>query len=167
QQPVSPEKKRAMNKLDPVDIYPQLQERSGRERNRNKQASNSADTTQPNLSSESGTSANSNRNSRRHSAKKSLPAELAITATPAPAIAPPEPVATASPDSSVALGIAANAQSTLPPQTMTALGNLPSSDNQRNTLLSLPIILALLVLVLIALVFAFAKLIRYLRGSSV
>ncbi|MFN0109053.1 MAG: hypothetical protein ACKVZH_09410, partial [Blastocatellia bacterium] len=42
QQPVSPEKKRAMNKLDPVDIYPQLQERSGRERNRNKQASNSA-----------------------------------------------------------------------------------------------------------------------------
>lgn len=167
QQPVSPEKKSAMNKLDPVDIYPQLQERSGKDRNRNKQTSNSTAANQPNTSPQSDTPANSRRNSRRRSAEKSLPAELAITTTPTPAITPPEPVATASPDSSAALGETANNQSTPPPQTMTELGNLPSNNNQRNALLPLPIILALLVLVLIALIFAFAKLIRYLRGPVI
>ncbi len=172
QQPMSAEKKSAMHKLDPVDIFPQVQERSGKDRNRNNRSSNSASANLANNSSKTEPRANSRRNSRRrHPSEEKLPTDLAANSTPTPTIAAQsagsEPAAspTATPDSIVAVGETANNRTAQPPQTLAAIGNPPgSSDGNRNPLLSLPIILALLVLVLIVLVLVFAKLIRYLRG---
>lgn len=173
QQPITAEKKSAMHKLDPVDIFPQVQERSGKDRNRN----NGSNTALAKDSSQSEPRTSKSRHSRRrHSSKEKLSTDLADLATsiPTPAIAAnktePEPTASpaATPDSIVAVGETANNNLAPPPQTLAAVGNLPESGNgNRTPLLSLPIILALLVLVLIVLVLVFAKLIRYLRGPIV
>lgn len=183
QQPMSPEKKSAMHKLDPVDIFPQVRERSGTDRNRNNRATKSStESASPELtsnSSERETRSRSRKNSRgRRSTEESLPTDLAVNAiaTPTPAIgsqsATPEPIATASPttttDSSVALAEPASKKADPPPQTLAAMGPLRDDGiGGQNKLLSLPIILALLVIVLIALVLVFAKLVRYLRGPAV
>lgn len=179
QQPISAEKKSAMHKLDPVDIFPQAQERSGKDRNRNNRPSISASADLTNNSLKAEQRANSRRNSRRrNSSEERLPTHLAANAnpTPTPAIGThntqTEPATTASPiatpDSSVAIGETASNKAAPPPQTLAAIGNLPESGGgNRNSVLSLPIILALLVLILIMLVFVFAKLIRYLRGPVI
>lgn len=174
QQPMSAEKKRAMNKLDPVDIFPQVQERSGKERNQNKRSSTSLTADLSNSSTTAEQRTSKRRNSRRHrSSDENLQTDIAANASQTPAItqnnAEPEPMASPAPtpDSSITLNETANNKPP-PPQTLAAIGNPPGSGNSsQNSMLSLPIILALLVLVLIALVLAFAKLIRYLRGPVV
>ncbi len=183
QQPMSPEKKSAMHKLDPVDIFPQVRERSGTDRNRNNHSSKSstgpASTESANSSSQRETRSRSRKNSRgRHSPAESLPTNLAVnaSASPTPAIgsisATPEPTATGLPaatsDSTVALAEPVSKKADPPPQTLAAMSTLRDDGiGGQNKLLSLPIILALLVIVLIALVLVFAKLIRYLRGPAV
>ncbi|MGH9799216.1 MAG: hypothetical protein ACRD82_02540 [Blastocatellia bacterium] len=177
QQTMTPEKKSAMHKLDPVDLFPQVRERSGKDRNRNNRSSNSGSADLTNNSSEPEPRASSRRNSRRrHSSERGLPTDSAAITTPTPAPttlnSEPEPTATASPavtpDSSIAVGETTDNKAVPPPQTLAAMGNLPASGgNHRNPILSLPIILVMLALVLIALVFAFAKLIRFLRGPVI
>lgn len=174
QQPMSAEKKRAMHKLDPVDIFPQVQERSGKERNLNKRSANSLTADLSNSSATAEQRTSKRRSSRRHrSSDENLQTDIAANASQTPAItqnnAEPEPMASPAPtpDSSITLNETAN-NKPAPPQTLAAIGNPPGSGNSsQNSMLSLPIILALLVLVLIALVLAFAKLIRYLRGPVV
>lgn len=177
QQPISAEKKSAMHKLDPVDVFPQVQERSGKDRNRNNRPSNSASADLTSNSSKEKPPAGSRRNSRRrNSSEARLPTDLAANVSPTPTPATekqsiePEPMASpaATPDSIVAVGETSSNNAAPPPQTLTAIGNLPeSSGGNRDPLLSLPIILALLGVVLIVLVLVFAKLIRYLRGPVV
>ena len=179
QQPMSPEKKSAMHKLDPVDIFPQVRERSGSERNRNNRATKSStESASPQLTSNASEKETRSR-SRKHSRGRheSVSTDLAAngTASPTPIIessgATLEPTATvlpaATPDSSPALAETASKKIDPPPQTLAAMGNLQEDAlGGQNKLLSLPIILALLVIVLIALVLLFAKLVRYLRGPA-
>ncbi len=174
QQPISPEKKSAMHKLDPVDIFPQVRERSGTDRNRNnRSAKNSTESVSSALISNSSDREKRSR-SRKHSRGRheTVSTDLAAngTASPTPILespgATPEPSAT--PDSSLVLAETTSKKLDPPPQTLAAMGPLPGDAIRgQNKLLSLPIILALLVIVLIALVLVFAKLIRYLRGPAV
>lgn len=180
QQPISPEKKSAMHKLDPVDIFPQVRERSGTDRSRNnRSAKNSPESVSSELtgnSSEREIRSRSRKHSRgRHEAAST---NLAVkgTASPTPILespgATPEPSATilpaATPDSSAVLAETTSKKLDPPPQTLAAMGNLQGDAiGGQNKLLSLPMILVLLVIVLIAVVLVFAKLIRYLRGPAV
>ena len=176
QQPVPEEKKRAMHKLDPIDIFPQVQERGGRERGRDKRAS-----FEPAEDSSKSANNNSRRNSRkRESSSETSATDLAGNAAPLPtptiitdaatpaisAVTPEQPPSPATrPDSQVALGERSN--SSVPSsQTMAAMNTspMPTNDSSKNHLLPLPLILALLVLVLVMLILVFTKLIRYLRG---
>ncbi|MBS1791720.1 MAG: hypothetical protein JST85_28690 [Acidobacteria bacterium] len=176
QQPISPEKKSALHNLDPVDIFPQAQERNGKNRNRNSRYSKKvSETVATELASNSSESSHSRsgRKSRRHrSSEQSAPtglAENSLTApstTTTPQLNPPaSPVAT--PDEGASLAESPGKPSAQP-QTLASMSNLPEAGtNSQHTLLSLPIILALLVIVLIALVLVFAKLVRHLRGPAV
>lgn len=179
QQSISPEKKSAMHNLDPVDIFPQARERSGKASNRSanssKSSPKSASTELATNSSEPESRKASRRNSRRHhSSGESTPTDLAAIATPTSAIAPsntqPETPASpvSSPDSSLSLAETNSKKSDPPPQTLATMSNLPEGvGGVQNHLFSLPVILALLVIVLIALVLVFAKLVRFLRGPAV
>lgn len=180
QQPVSEEKKRAMHKLDPIDIFPQVQERGGRERNRDKRASsNDASGTLAGESNNSANSQNSKRGSRRKNSSSETPTnDLAATAIPLPtptAVSETSSTATsATTPQSQALPVTtsepqpgfaekANSAST---QTLAAMNTSPlsSAPTVKNSALPLPIILALLVLVLVMLILVFTKLVRYLRN---
>lgn len=174
QQSVPEEKKRAMHKLDPIDIFPQVQERGDQGRNRDKRTSNNeVSTVLANESESSQSGKTSRRNSRR---KIALPetgtADLAGTVSP-----PPTPLTvsetssaaatTATPDLSTSTGsVGERASSAASTQTLAAMNTspLPSNVAAKDQALPLPIILALLVLVLVMLIFVFTKLIRYLRN---
>lgn len=181
QQTVSPEKKSAMHNLDPVDIFPQARERSGKENKRGpssaKISPHSAQAELATNSSEPESSKRSLRSSRRHhSSEDTAHTDRVALATPTPAIdnpsAQPEPDASAStiatPALSLPLAETSGKNREAPPQTLASISNLPEGEGGvRNHLLSLPVIVALLVIVLISLVLVFAKLVRFLRGPAV
>lgn len=173
QQSVPEEKKRAMHKLDPIDIFPQVQERGDQRRNRDKRTSNNEDSTV--LANES-ESSSKGKASRRKSRKKNdlpetSPTDLAGTVSPSPTplmASETSSVTTATPDLSTSTGstgekVNSAASST---QTLAAMNTspLPSNVAAKDQTLPLPIILALLVLVLVMLILVFTKLIRYLRN---
>lgn len=175
QQPISPEKKSTLHNLDPADIFPQAQERGGKERNRNKRASKKVSESSAELASNSSelSRSRSHRKSRRHrSSDESAPTDLAASSLTAPTTTvTPQPDPTASPiptpDARAFLAESPEKPS-VQPQTLASMSNLPEAGtNGQHTLLSLPIILVLLVIVLIALVLVFAKLVRHLRGPAV
>lgn len=182
QQPMTPEKKSAMHRLDPVDIFPQVKERGGPAPTRNNRSAKNAPGTNSSevasATSQQELPARSRKHSRsRRSSEEVLATDLATT-NASPPIAPEsqgataQPTATvlpaATPDSSVALAEPASKTVDPPPQTLAAMGSLhESGTGDQNKLLSLPLILVLLVIVLFALVLVFAKLIRYLRGPAV
>ena len=175
QQSVPEEKKRAMHKLDPIDIFPQVQERGEQGRNRDKRTSNNEGSTILANESESSQSGKmSRRNSRR---KNNLPetvtADLAGTVSPSPtpltvSEASSAAATTAKPDLSTSTGSTGErANSTAAStQTLAAMNTspLPSNVAAKDQTLPLPIILALLVLVLVMLILVFTRLIRYLRN---
>lgn len=181
QQPVTEERKRAMHKLDPIDIFPQVQERGGRERGRDKKTSNDVASAPADESDKTAKNGNSRRNSRRRNSSSetlatdlannpgSLPTPAAIANNNASAeiAATPEPqtALAANPNSPILAGENNNVN-VRSSQTMVALNTspIPINDASKNHTLSLPIILALLVMVLVMLILVFTKLIRYLRG---
>ena len=182
QQPMTPEKKSAMHRLDPVDIFPQVKERAGSAPTRNNRSvknsagANSAEVASGSSLQEMHTRSHKHFRSRR-SSEEVLATDLAITnATPPTAPesqnATPQPTPTvlpvSTPDSSIALAEPVSKKVDPPPQTLAAMGTLHETGiGDQNKLLTLPIILVMLVIVLIALVLVFAKLIRYLRGPAV
>ncbi len=184
QQPVPEEKKRAMHKLDPIDIFPQVQERGGRERNRDKRASsNDASAILANESANAASNSSSKRSSRKkNSSPETSTTDLANTANQLPT---PSVIS----DNSTATATAINSQSQASPvtaaqsqpdftekansttaassQTLAAMNTSPipsTAAASKDSALPLPIILALLVIVLTMLILVFTKLIRYLRN---
>ncbi|MEP7339050.1 MAG: hypothetical protein ABI977_15045 [Acidobacteriota bacterium] len=169
---VPAEKKRAMNKFDPTDLFPEAKEHGRKERNKRDKNSASSLTSNASSAGAEPTSA-SRKNSRRRRSEttgsaKSKP-EMAANASPAPtpATAPQD-----SPSPNIVMGGAA-ALTASHPQTLIASNNAPASSSEtslrgqplQDSWLSLPVILTLLSLVALALIFALAKLRKQLRGS--
>ncbi len=172
QQSVPEEKKRAMHKLDPIDIFPQVQERGDQGRNRDKRTSNNeGSTVLANESESSNTGKTSRRNSRRkNDSPETSAAELAGNVAPSPTpMTIGETAATAATSSTPDLPVSveertnpATSSQTLAAMNTSALpSNVPTTKDQT---LPLPVTLALLALVLVMLILVFTKLIRYLRN---
>jgi hypothetical protein len=176
QQPgaVPAEKKRAMNKFDPTDLFPEAKEHGRKERTRRDK-----NLASPSILASDSSSAGaeppsaSRKNSRRRRSEttgsaKSNP-EMAANASPAPT---PATASQDSPSPSAVIGRAAVLAS---PASQTLIASkkasAPSSETSprgqplQDSWLSLPVILMLLSLVALALIFALAKLRKQLRGS--
>ncbi len=163
QQPISPEKKRAMQRFDPVDIFPEAQdrargsatttERRGRSRRRGSPAALGAAATAP--SAPAGV------------APQPTPsATLSVSATPLAEPSPAATTATAAKRGVSSLAAAANA----PPQMMGQNASLNSSSPANGEiggepLWSLPVILGLFAIVLLALIALVLALMKQLRRS--
>jgi len=188
--PVSAEKKRAMSKFDPTDLFPEARDRNKKERARRER--NSAQGSILANTAPLGTeTVASRKNSRRRrseptgsansEAKRSAnappaPAASAAAPVPSPSLvamqkAEPTPAAAPgeSPSPSAVMGGAA-ALTSPPSQTLLASSKASAETSTRgqspqNSWLSLPVILALLSLVSLALIFALVKLMKQFRGS--
>ena len=181
QQPgaVPAEKKRAMNKFDPTDLFPEAKEHGRKERT--KRDKNSAlpsllASNEPSAIVESLTASRKSSRRRRSEAARSAKSETRLAANTTPA-ATPAPMSTPSlvavqktePTPSAVIGGAA-ALTTPPPQTLVA-SNAPVASSETSPSkppqypwLSLPVILTLLSLVALALLVSLAKLMRQFRG---
>jgi cobalamin biosynthesis Mg chelatase CobN len=172
QQTVPEEKKRAMHKLDPIDIFPQVQERGDQGRNRDKRASNNeGSTVLANESERSNTSKTSRRNSRRKDdSPETSAADLAGNVAPSPTpLAMNETASTATTGATADLSASVEERTNpvASSQTLAAMNTsaLPSNvTTSKDQTLPLPVTLALLALVLVMLVLVFTRLIRYLRN---
>jgi len=192
QQAVPAEKKRVMSKFDPTDIFPEAKERGGKDRTRrekNPATANPASDAPP--ASPENDRMSRRKSRRRSSAVKpevNLAANLepipppAVSATPASAPsnltlqkAEPTPAATTF-DSASSSGVPGGTTVFNTPQSsqsLSAPGNSSGSSAafsseispSRNTGLSLPVILTLLSLVVLALIFALARLMKQFRRS--
>jgi hypothetical protein len=189
--PVSAEKKRAMSKFDPTDLFPEAKDRNKKERARREKNSAQGPFLASTASLGAGTTVASRKNSRRHrseptsaansEAKRSVnapsaPAANAAAPVPSPSLVAmqqtqPTPAATPndSPSPSAVMGGAA-ALTSSPSQTLLASSKAhaetsPSNQPPQNSWLSLPVILTLLSLVALALIFALVKLMKQFRGS--
>ncbi len=162
QQPISPEKKRAMHRFDPVDIFPEAQDRArsaatesaAERRNRRRRG----------LPAASGDAATAPSAIAQATPQPTPSAAPSVNATP---LVEPSPAATATaaPQRGLSsLAAAANA----PPQMMGQSASLNSSSPANNggePLWSLPIVLGLFAIVLIALIGLVLALMKQLRKS--
>jgi hypothetical protein len=162
QQPIPEEKKRAMHRLDPVDIFPEAQDR-GRDRQRKTDERNAQDkksTRQPprTPSLSSGVTP-----------AQSPSAAMSPTpvATPAVAVAAPAsaPTADAAPRASLTSASTAISRPSDSAGAAPASNRDPLDQSRQQSGLSLPVLLGLFTLVLFTLVFAVLKLLRHLRGA--
>ncbi|MEO6725330.1 MAG: hypothetical protein ABIP14_08510 [Blastocatellia bacterium] len=189
QQPgtVPAEKKRAMNKFDPADLFPEAKDHDRKERTKRDKKSASLSilaSSAPSGAEPSSTSRKNSRHRRTGEARSAKPetrlASNAVTAPPPPSPSlgtiQTQPVPTATTEQSPSPGAVmagATALTTPPSQTLIASGNSPASPSEtlsrgqppNNSWLSLPVILTLLLLVALALIFALAKLMKQFRGS--
>ncbi|MGH9835221.1 MAG: hypothetical protein ACREBD_07260 [Blastocatellia bacterium] len=160
QQPISPEKKRAMHRFDPVDIFPEAQdrardsttERRGRRRRGAPAASGDGTATPPTIAG---------------AATQPTPsATLSVSTTP---LVEPSPAATtaAAPKRGVSsLAAAANAPPQMMGQNASLNSSSPANDQNGDELLwSLPVILGLFAIVLLALIALVLALMKQLRKS--
>lgn len=194
--PVVPtEKKRAMNKFDPVDIFPEAKERGGKDRNKRSKDSASASTVGNNSFSTSDTSGNTPSASRQRSRRRgrsepdsdkernsesvlaAAPAatptpavEPAASPTPAPANVVAEASPTATPSEPVSVMGGAASLTTPPSRPLVAANQssaVPASAaTGKNAGLSLPIILTLISVVLLALIVAVTRLMKQVRKAA-
>ncbi len=188
QQPgtVPAEKKRAMNKFDPADLFPEAKGHDRKERAKRDKKSASPSILASSAPSGAEPSSTSRKNSRRRRTEEAGSAKsdtrLASNAVTAPALSPSlgaiqtQPTPTAAmerPSSPNAVMEGAAALTAPPSKPLIASGNSPASSSetspgrqpQQDSWLSLPVILALLLLVALALIFALAKLMKQFRGS--
>jgi len=171
QQPgaVPAEKKRAMNKFDPTDLFPEAKEHGRKERT--KRDKNSAlpsllASNEPSAIVESLTASRKSSRRRRSEAARSAKSETRLAANTTPSLVA---VQKTEPTPSAVIGGAA-ALTTPPPQTLVA-SNAPVASSETSPSkppqypwLSLPVILTLLSLVALALLVSLAKLMRQFRG---
>jgi hypothetical protein len=166
QQPIPPEKKRAMQRFDPVDIFPEAQdrakgsttERRGRSRRRGLPAASGAAATAPSATAPSAIA--------EATPQPTPSATLSVSATP---LAEPSPAATTAASTKrgvSSLAAAANA----PPQMMGQSASLNSSPPASDEIggepvWSLPIVLGLFAIVLLALIAMVLALMKQLRKS--
>jgi hypothetical protein len=165
QQPISPEKKRAMHRFDPADIFPEAQDRARgsatapaperRDRSRRRVAPAASNNGATTPSAVAGATP-----------QPTPSATLSVSATP---LVEPSPTATtvaAARRGVSSLAAAANA----PPQMIGENASLNSSSpandqNEGEPLWSLPVILGLFAIVLIALISLVLALMKQLRNS--
>ena len=164
QQPISPEKKRAMHKFDPVDIFPEAQdrargsttepatERRGRRRRGSSAASGDGATTPSAIA--------------QATPQPTPSATLSVSTTPLVEPSPAATTAAAAKRGVSSLAAAANA----PPQMMepnTSFGSSSPANDQigGESVWSLPVILGLFATVLVALIALVLALMKQLRKS--
>jgi hypothetical protein len=161
QQPISPEKKRAMQRFDPADIFPEAQdraqgsatERRGRSRRRGLPAASGAAATAPSAIAEA-------------TPQPTPSATLSVSATPPAEPSPATTTAASTKQGVSSLAAAANA----PPQMMGQNASLNSSSPASDQIggepvWSLPIVLGLFAIVLVALIALVLALMKQLRKS--
>lgn len=148
QQPVSREKKRAMHRLDPTDIFSEASEGSVSERK-------------------------NNRKSRRRQSEATIESGETLSPTPIPA---PEAISSsqtqtsdplAAPTPLTVVGETGWNTPNSPKESLEAtnasLSSLPSNGKAVNSILSLPVLLTLFVLVLATLIFVLVKMVKNIR----
>lgn len=199
QQPVTGEKKRAMSKFDPTDIFPEAHERGGKDRNKRERTSPQATGNSILASTETTTTKESGSSSRRNSRRKRSAApepetpatDLAVATTPTSSSTPSQlptqlpagtsaaTTATAEPsptitDAAASTTTATESGSTAAPvasQPLTAMNLQPAPPITNGSQLpksglSLPVILTLLSVVLLALILVLTKLAKQFRKPA-